>query len=100
MEERIRKIEQDILKLKAAYEQYFAGIERMPPDKLANKVAREVRGGSPRLPPILKLPKLRKKRRLEFTRFPPGIMPTEGWTGSSPHSAGSTSVSVTARLQI
>jgi hypothetical protein len=43
MEERIRKLEQDILKLKAAYEQYFAGIERMPPDKLANKVAREVR---------------------------------------------------------
>lgn len=43
MEERIRKLEQDILKLKAAYDQYFAGIERMPPDKLANKVAREVR---------------------------------------------------------
>jgi hypothetical protein len=43
MEERIRKLEQDILKLKAAYDQHFAGIERMPPDQLANKVAREVR---------------------------------------------------------
>ena len=43
MEERIRKLEQDIMKLKAAYDQYFAGIERRPPDKLADKVAREVR---------------------------------------------------------
>ena len=43
MEDRIRKLEQDITKLKAAYDQYFAGIERRPPDQLANKVAREVR---------------------------------------------------------
>jgi len=43
MEERIRRLEQDILKLKAAYDQHFAGTERRPPDKLANKVAREVR---------------------------------------------------------
>ena len=43
MEERIRRLEQDIMKLKAAYEQYFAGIERRPPDKLAQKVAKEVR---------------------------------------------------------
>jgi hypothetical protein len=43
MEERIRKLEQDIIKLKAAYDQHFAGIERRPPDKLANKVAKEVR---------------------------------------------------------
>jgi len=43
MEERIRRFEQDIIKLKAAYEQYFAGIERRPPEKLASKVAREAR---------------------------------------------------------
>ena len=43
MEERIRRLEQDIIKLKAAYDQYFAGIERRPPEKLADKVAREVR---------------------------------------------------------
>ena len=43
MEQRVRKLEQDIMKLKAAYDQYFAGIERRPPDKLADKVAREVR---------------------------------------------------------
>ena len=43
MEQRIRRLEQDIMKLKAAYDQYFAGIERRPPDKLAEKVAREVR---------------------------------------------------------
>lgn len=43
MEERIRKLEQDINKLKAAYDQYFAGVERMPPDRLAGKVAKEVR---------------------------------------------------------
>jgi hypothetical protein len=43
MEQRIRRFEQDIMKLKAAYDQYFAGIERRPPDKLAEKVAREVR---------------------------------------------------------
>jgi len=43
MEERVRRLEQDIVKLKAAYDQYFAGIERRPPDKLAEKVAREVR---------------------------------------------------------
>ncbi len=43
MEQRVRRFEQDIMKLKAAYDQYFAGIERRPPDKLAEKVAREVR---------------------------------------------------------
>jgi len=43
MEERIRRLEQDIIKLKAAYDQYFAGIERRPPEKLAAKLAREVR---------------------------------------------------------
>jgi len=43
MEERVRRLEQDINKLKAAYDQYFAGIERRPPEKLAAKVAREVR---------------------------------------------------------
>src|SRR5680860_52229 len=43
MEQRVRRLEQDIMKLKAAYDQYFAGIERRPPDKLAKKVAREVR---------------------------------------------------------
>ena len=43
MEERIRRLEQDIIKLKAAYDQYFAGIERRPPDQLAAKVAKEVR---------------------------------------------------------
>jgi hypothetical protein len=43
MEERIRKLEQDIMKLKAAYDQYFAGIERRSPDQLADRVAKEVR---------------------------------------------------------
>ncbi len=43
MEERVRRFEQDIIKLKAAYELYFSGVERRPPDKLAQKVAREVR---------------------------------------------------------
>lgn len=43
MENRIKRLEQDIHKLKTAYDQYFAGIERRPPDKLAEKVAREVR---------------------------------------------------------
>jgi len=43
MEERIRRLEQDIMKIKAAYDQYFAGVERRPPEKLADKVAREVR---------------------------------------------------------
>ncbi len=43
MEQRIRRLEQDINRLKAAYDQYFAGVERRPPDVLADKVAREVR---------------------------------------------------------
>ena len=43
MEERVRRLEQDIIKLRAAYDQYFSGVERRPPDKLAAKVAREVR---------------------------------------------------------
>jgi hypothetical protein len=43
MEQRVRKLEQDIMKLKAAYDQYFAGIERRPPDQLAARVATEVR---------------------------------------------------------
>ena len=43
MEQRVRRLEQDIMKLKAAYDQFFAGIERRPPDKLAQKVAKEVR---------------------------------------------------------
>jgi hypothetical protein len=43
MENKIRKLEQDIHKLKIAYDQYFAGSERRPPDKLAEKVAKEVR---------------------------------------------------------
>jgi hypothetical protein len=43
MEERIRRLEQDIFKLKAAYDQYFSGIERRPPEQLAKKVAKEVR---------------------------------------------------------
>ena len=43
MEDRIRRLEQNIIKLKAAYDQHFSGVERRPPDKLADKVAREVR---------------------------------------------------------
>jgi hypothetical protein len=43
MESRIRKLESDIQKLKTAYDQYFAGVERKTPDKLAAAVAREVR---------------------------------------------------------
>jgi hypothetical protein len=43
MENKIRRLEQDIHKLKIAYDQYFAGTERLPPDKLAKKVAQEVR---------------------------------------------------------
>jgi len=43
MEERIRKLEHDISRLRTAYDQFFAGVERRPPDILADKVAREVR---------------------------------------------------------
>jgi hypothetical protein len=43
MESRISKLERDIQKLKTAYEQYFAGVERKTPDRLAATVAREVR---------------------------------------------------------
>lgn len=43
MEERVRRLEQDIIKLKTAYDQYFSGIERRPPEKLAVKVTRDVR---------------------------------------------------------
>jgi hypothetical protein len=43
MEDRVRKLENDIQKLKVAYDQYFSGVERRPPDQLAEKVAREVR---------------------------------------------------------
>jgi hypothetical protein len=43
MESRISKLEKDIQKLKTAYDQYFAGVERKTPDKLAETVAREVR---------------------------------------------------------
>ncbi|UCG38775.1 MAG: hypothetical protein JSV00_00635 [bacterium] len=43
METRILKLEQNIQRLKTVYEQYFAGVERRPPDKLAETVAREVR---------------------------------------------------------
>ncbi len=43
MEERVRRLEQDIIKLKTAYDQYFSGIERRPPEKLAIKVTRDVR---------------------------------------------------------
>lgn len=43
MESRISKLESDIQKLKTAYDQYFAGVERKTPDKLAATVAREVR---------------------------------------------------------
>lgn len=43
MESRIKKLENDLQKLKTAYDQYFAGVERKTPDKLAETVAREVR---------------------------------------------------------
>ncbi len=43
MEDRIRRLEHDIQRLKVAYDQYFSGIERRPPDLLAGKVAKEVR---------------------------------------------------------
>ena len=43
MEDRIRRLENDIQKLKTAYDQYFSGMERRPPELLADKVAREVR---------------------------------------------------------
>jgi hypothetical protein len=43
MENRIIKLERDIQRLKTAYEQYFAGVERKTPDKLAAAVASEVR---------------------------------------------------------
>ena len=38
MEDRIRRLEHDIQRLKVAYDQYFSGIERRPPDMLADKV--------------------------------------------------------------
>ncbi len=43
MEERINRLERDIIKLKAAYDLYFSGVERRLPENLANKVAKEVR---------------------------------------------------------
>jgi len=43
MEQRISKLEKDIHRLKTAYDQYFSGVDRMPPEKLAESVAREVR---------------------------------------------------------
>ena len=43
MEQRIRQLEKDVQRLKTAYDQYFAGVERKAPEKLADSVAREVR---------------------------------------------------------
>ena len=43
MEQRINQLEKDIQRLKTAYDQYFAGVERLAPEKLAASVAREVR---------------------------------------------------------
>ena len=43
MEERAQRLEKDIHRLKTRYDQYFLGVERRPPEKLANDVAREVR---------------------------------------------------------
>jgi hypothetical protein len=43
MEDRIRRLEHDIHRLKVAYDQYFSGVERRPPELLAGKVAKEVR---------------------------------------------------------
>ena len=43
VEQRIRKLEGDIIRLKTDYEQYFLGLAKMPPERLAAAVAREVR---------------------------------------------------------
>ena len=43
MLDKVIQLEKDIHKLKTAYDQYFLGVERRPPEKLAADVAREVR---------------------------------------------------------
>ena len=43
MEDRIKKLETDIQMLKTKYDQYFLGMQKLPPEKLAADVAREIR---------------------------------------------------------
>ncbi len=43
MEDRVRQFESDIQTLKTRYDQYFLGVLKRPPEKLAGDVAREVR---------------------------------------------------------
>lgn len=43
MENRLKLLEANLNKLKTEYDQYFLGVLKMPPDKLAGDVAKEVR---------------------------------------------------------
>ena len=43
MEDRVKKLENDIQMLKTRYDQYFLGVQNRPPEKLAGDVAREIR---------------------------------------------------------
>jgi len=43
MEERVKILESDIQRLKTQYDQFFLGVQKIPPEKLARDVAREIR---------------------------------------------------------
>ena len=43
MEERAKILENNIQRLKTQYDQYFLGVQKIPPEKLARDVAREIR---------------------------------------------------------
>ena len=43
MEERLKTLEGNIQRLKTQYDQYFLGVQKLPPEKLARDVAREIR---------------------------------------------------------
>ncbi len=43
MEERVKILENDIHRLKTQYDQYFMGVQKLPPEKLARDVAKEIR---------------------------------------------------------
>jgi hypothetical protein len=43
MEERVINLENNIQRLKTQYDQYFLGVQKIPPEKLARDVAKEIR---------------------------------------------------------
>jgi len=43
MEERVKILENSIQRLKTQYDQYFLGVQKIPPEKLARDVAKEIR---------------------------------------------------------